>query len=173
MIVTLSHERMLGLWRGRAGLEPALAGASVERFDSLEIDTLLAVKMRAWYLELLDTAPLDRLDVRDVTSRVKVEACGVRCRRVSPGVDVRRVAGVELDGEGAVLLSRGRPGDARALRMLENPLMRHCTAVDEGDGTWTVYGDGALTVRGVMDPGDELYRLDERDLPAADFDAGI
>lgn len=61
---------MLDLWRLAAGLVPAEAEASVERFDSLDIDRRLEIAMRAWYLDLLDNAPVRYLAPGDISRRL-------------------------------------------------------------------------------------------------------
>lgn len=89
---------MLDLWRLAAGLVPAEAEASVERFDSLDIDRRLEIAMRAWYLDLLDNAPVRYLAPGDISRRLvwrRDSATGTLSADIP--ADVRRIIAVRMD----------------------------------------------------------------------------
>lgn len=46
MIITMSHAQMLEAWRLRAGLEPLNSDCSIERFDGIDADRIIAERMR-------------------------------------------------------------------------------------------------------------------------------
>ena len=52
MEITLTPDEMLERWRLYRAMEPLRADCVVERTDGLDIDTILRIQMRAWYLDL-------------------------------------------------------------------------------------------------------------------------
>lgn len=73
MISTLTQEQMLTLWRLSRAFEPLRPDCTVTRTDGIDLDTLLSRQMRGWYLNLLDTAPLEYLQLTDIAPTVAVE----------------------------------------------------------------------------------------------------
>jgi len=76
-----------------------MADASFERFDLLDLDAVLARKMRLWYLDLLDNAPLQHLVTTDIAPQLSFSpslTTPVRpiWRAASIPPDVRRVVAV-------------------------------------------------------------------------------
>lgn len=71
MIVTLTRQQMLQLWRRRLGLDFTTADATVERFDGIDMDACIESRMRSWYLDLLLNADPARLQAVDLSMRVK------------------------------------------------------------------------------------------------------
>lgn len=95
MKMRLSTDEMLQQWRMRRALEPLRSDCVVQRADGIDLDPLLRMEMRDWYLKLLDTASLELLAPEDIAGDVAlvVNADGSavvtlpeRCRRV---VEVR------------------------------------------------------------------------------------
>ena len=103
MLITLDDERMLGLWREGAGLEPALADASIERFDGLDINTVLRVAMRAWYVRYLHDAPVDMAPVTNLLPYAKMTRASLPdtwC--VNLACRTARVLSLDIEGYGSL-----------------------------------------------------------------------
>ncbi len=178
MIITLTHDQMLDLWRLAAGLCPAAVDASIERFDSLDINRRLCLAMRHWYLELLDNAPLRLLRQTDITDRLNFKHTGDLYSARIP-VDTRRVTQVTLGGIPAEILPSPVPmlTDTRLPlnRDTFSPSTDDCRpgATDATDITLSpraavtptaVYVPPTasdIAVYAVLDPGEETYVLDE------------
>lgn len=62
---------MLDLWRLRRGLQPQRTDCTVVRTDGVDIDGLLGRQIDDWYLNLLDTAPVEMLPVTEMRTRVE------------------------------------------------------------------------------------------------------
>ena len=75
MIVELTRDDMLRLWRTRAGLEPLRTDCRVEAVDGTDADSVLEPMMRAWYLNLLDTADTRLLRTEDVSHEIVLTRC--------------------------------------------------------------------------------------------------
>lgn len=177
MIVKYTLDQMLATWRTMAGLEPSLAEASVERFDSVDVERRLFLDMRAWYLDYLREAPLDRVPVSDITDKVRVVAGpGRDWWKVGIVGDVVRIVDIELAGLGPVkLIDPDDPAYAGWLERLRNRMWRvGCCPV-------AVYKPGASTLllkmassnppevtllRAVMTDTDDYYYVDEREIAA-------
>lgn len=172
-MITLSDTRMLDLWRSGAGLEPALADASVERFDALNVDDVLRSAMREWYLDLLHHGPLDMVPVTDIAERATVNADGadnVWQIRLTP--DVTRVVGLSVTGYGPVrLVTLGSDEADRLAEALDNPFVRRSTSpramYNPGERKITVWSTTKPQIdslRAVVVCEDDTYILDERAL---------
>lgn len=171
MILKLQDDSMLEIWRHAAGFEPSLSEASIERFDSLDVNVTMRRAMRAWYLDLIATGDLGYLRVDDITDRVAVVA-GARNGewRVTLPADTGRIVSVELIGYGTVPLVRddrlaeyAASGDNRYLRV--GGAMK--AVVSAGSRELRVYGPVQPEVsrlRAVTIPEDDTYILDERAL---------
>lgn len=67
MKLQLTKTEMLALWKRRHFLESLRADCRVIRSDSVDIDTRCVEDMRAWYLNLLRTAPREYLSAENIT----------------------------------------------------------------------------------------------------------
>ncbi|MDE7135661.1 MAG: hypothetical protein K2N91_03430 [Muribaculaceae bacterium] len=65
MIVTKTRKEMVEEYRSRKGLLP-FAIYQVDREDSDAADLLIERAIDKWYDELLDTAPINMLQVKDI-----------------------------------------------------------------------------------------------------------
>lgn len=177
---------MLDLWRLAAGLVPAEAEASVERFDCLDIDRRLEIAMRAWYLDLLDNAAVRYLAPENISARLvwqRDSATGTLAAEIP--ADVRRVLAVRMD-------VFSLPVDfVRSGRDLVVPADGYvftrsiCSPLCYGDVPPEPAGASAFSafkvpgvVLAITDPGEETYILDDSALSLighADFwpDNGI
>lgn len=64
--VTLEKSAMLELWKRARGFEPLRADCAVTRTDGPDLDALLEMEMRAWYIRQLLTAPIEELPLSDI-----------------------------------------------------------------------------------------------------------
>lgn len=165
MMKTFSQGEMLAEWRKALGLHPLNTDATIEVFESLDTDSVLLRAMRAWYLNLLATAPPAQLPVSNVASRCSLKPRGQLSAIVLPA-DAVRVVSVKLDSwqrpafpvSGEALekrLSRmaspyGQPGDCDPLLFIDS------------DAPLIAPADGRQLeqVMAVTDPGADLYILD-------------
>lgn len=70
MMMVLSEDEMLELWKLRVGLMPARRDCTIEREDGVDLDSKLLVDIRQWYAELLAMGSVDWLPVEDVSGDV-------------------------------------------------------------------------------------------------------
>lgn len=71
-MISLSKQQMLEIWRKRLGLQPRMADCSVAAFEGIDLDDLIAARMREWYLGLLDNAPAHLIPTADIASDVAI-----------------------------------------------------------------------------------------------------
>lgn len=171
MVITLNDDSMLEIWRLAAGFEPSLSEASIERFDSLDIDTTLRRQMRAWYLDLIATGDLGYLRVDDITDRVRISPGGRTGEwRITLPVDTGRVVDIEIEGQGAVTITpeaKTQISDNRYIRC--GGRSKAVLSADRRE--IRIYGTKQPTVnrlRAVTIPEDDVYILDERALGLID-----
>lgn len=175
MIVTLSSQQMLQTWRDCAGLEPLSADCSIERFDGIDINSRLTRLMRQWYLALLDSASPEFIGPPvNATALVSLEQPDDRSTAViTCDPSVRRLVSIRLSGwqceaevrpcdrDPAMLANRfARPGVcAPSAWRLPSSSVR----VAPADA-----GSHIVAASAVIDPGPDVYRLDERALATID-----
>lgn len=163
---------MLQAWRLRAGLEPAEADCSVERFDCVDLDSLIASRMRPWYLDLLDRADSRLLGppASDVASllTVTVSPCGYEAV-VTPHQSLRRLVALRLDAWTTSASVADLPVSPAVVARQSN---RFARATADAPLVWRL-PDGSyravparadslvVAASGYVDPGPELYVLDE------------
>ena len=177
MKITFNDEQMLEMWRTAANLEPSMTEASVERFDSVDINGKLRSAMRAWYLDYLAGAPLDLVPVSELSQSVKlVEGYAPNewiLKFLSP---VLRVVEIAVEGIGHLGIVDPDIAEHRPwLHRLANRFVRH------GSQSTAIYRPGddravlnlptktppvITTVRGVAATDDDVFVIDERVLPA-------
>ena len=163
----LTSEQMLGHWRRYRRLVPERTDCSIELFDGINTDIRLAMEMRSWYLELLDNGDLRHLVLTDIAPRLKLAPVysGVwQCRLPA---DVRRVAGISLEGAVSEIAPVYGDPDSRLSTLCRNRYSRpdgafpmaHISAA----GMMTLYCAGTAPApvlrhaMAVVDPGDEEY----------------
>lgn len=155
---------MLAIWRGALGLDTAYAECSIEQFDGLNVNDLIAQRMRQWYLNLLDTADPALLPTANIAARCTRVARPSNATTITLPDDCRRVVHVRAaswpvaiaptsDTAGAALLGHpfAAPTARRplAIATLRSILIAPCAPAD------------AIEVLAVVDPGEQLYTLDE------------
>lgn len=155
--------QMLRIWRRHLGLDSVRVDCTVEAFDGADIDALITDAMRAWYLELLDTAPLHLVP----TGRATVRSTSVLANslmHITVGPEVRRVVDIESP-------RWSRPAAIMARAGMEVVMSRAMSPYCEWWPWAAVQGrdiiaapleeSDAFTVTAVIDPGADKYILDQ------------
>ncbi len=73
MKLSLTRSEMLERRRLVGGLEPLRTDCSVSHADGIDIDALLEIQLREWYVALLDTAPVGMLAPEDIAGQCSIE----------------------------------------------------------------------------------------------------
>lgn len=174
MIVVLTENQMLRLWRQGARLEPAVADGTFESLDGLLFDDILRTAMRAWYLRLLHEADPGLLRVNNTAVTTQLKALTPGRWELDLPVDTVRLVGLALKDRGLPvrLLDSRDPDDQAEIRALPNRFRRggpNGTAVRGENGRWTLWYTGSdeeapklAYCHTIDDFGDESYILDER-----------
>ena len=173
MLLRLTPAEMLKQWRLMTLLEPlapADSGAAMERTDAVDADGICTAKMRAWYLRQLDTAPVGRLEVSDISSSVTLHCLAEEdAYSISLPREVRRVVGVRLTGWREPVAPAGPAEAAERADCSSNPYLRggDCRPiVTLRDRTLHILSPlcdeaGIEEVSVVMEPSDGMYVFDE------------
>lgn len=176
MIVTLTREEMLRRRRIAAGLEPFRTDCTVERTDGIDIDAILAQDMRQAYLRLLDTAPAHLVAVNAVAATTESLPSTGKGTLIKLPQTCRRVFTVRLSGwEVAAHVAPA----SEALRIIAQQLNPYTRATAAAPVACLAPGCEAGTENAVLawpagtraqisaavDPGEDLYTLDESALP--------
>lgn len=72
MTITLSSTEMLAQWKLCRGFEPLREDCEITRSDGIDLDALLRLEMRNWYLNLLKTAPIDMLAIKNIANDIAI-----------------------------------------------------------------------------------------------------
>ena len=161
---TYTHSQMLAIWRSALGLDTPYADCSVEQFVGINVNDLIAQRMRQWYLNLLDTADPALLPTADIAARCTRVARQNNATAITVPDDCRRVLHIraaswltpippEADTARAALLGHpfASPSARRpiAIASLRSIIVAPCAPAD------------ALEVVAVVDPGEQYYTLDD------------
>ena len=158
---------MLRLWRIAAGLEPLRADCTVEIIEGIDTDAMIRHHMRAWYLKLLDTAPVQLLPVADIAPDLHLaHAPGGAATATLPS-RARRLIDIRLSSWMQPAIPHADP--AATLRLAVNPYCAPgphspaCTATGRHLLLTPARADTDTVVRAmaVTDPGPDAYILDE------------
>lgn len=161
---TLTRSEMLALWRNYRTGEPLRLDCTVERTDGTDYDALLTAEMRAWYLELLDSADEALLAPVELAAQAAVGSAPSGVVTVTAPADVRRIVRLQFAGWGAPVEPVAAP--AAVARAAANPYCRRPVAARLSPRQVAVGGArGALTsLVCAVDPGPESYILDDKAL---------
>jgi hypothetical protein len=177
----LTDAQMLALWRRAQGLEAERSDCSVEVFEGYDIASALSTAMRQWYLNLLDTAPLQYLVCTDISTQITLTNIADGVWQFSLGAEVRRLISLQIEGCTHPSNIQTYDNAQREFALNTNRYSRRGTAnpaaVQLGT-TVTLYcrtatGNAPVIVSAmaVTDPGDEWYIFNESALsliPKAD-----
>ena len=171
MKVSLTTDEMLEVWRLHRALLPLREDCVVERQDGIYLDKYLQREMRNWYLDLLDTGPIEMLKVTDIADETVVRPNADGSASVTLPERCRRVLEVKLSGweRPARIVD---PAELPVVSWQQNPYsMGHESepvAIND-TGTLQLYSipDGVTTPRleslkCIIEPDEGLYVLDER-----------
>lgn len=173
MIIKYTDSQMLDIWRLAANIEPTLSDASIERFDSIDIDRRLRIAMRGWYIDYLTNAEADILPVADLTNYARCTEGSVSGHwTVRMSCEIGRITSLELNGTGIVpLLNPSKPENADVCRRLSNRMARYGNMAvafyTPGTDYINLYVKPSVVpeikaVYGTMVTDDETYTVDER-----------
>lgn len=168
MMLTLSKAEMLRIWRQSAGLEHLNSECTLTRFDGIDIDAIIGRRMRQWYLALLDEG---RPELAGRPSEAAA-LLSVEDGRVTADAAVRRIVSLRLSSWERPAEVADVEGLAGRIRLQANPYSAAgcasplawrdsggCVRVAPCDGS-----DIVVEAQAYVDPGEDLYMLDERAL---------
>lgn len=98
MTITLSSDEMLAQWKLRRGFAPLRTDCVLSRSDGVDLDALLRLEMRDWYLNLLDTAPTRLLSLTSIADEIAIMAHDDNTATVTLPKYCRRLVEFQLDG---------------------------------------------------------------------------
>lgn len=164
-MMTYTQEEMLAIWRTRLGFDELRTDCTVERYDGLDVNAGILAAMRAWYLNLLSTAPAQLLPVRQFSPATS--AAGSSLLRLVPPPECRRVLEVSSPRWACPAEPQSRRDVAGLLAGLSSPYAEAAPGLPVaavcGDGSLLAAPldeDSAVTLTGVADPGPDTYILD-------------
>lgn len=179
MKISLTREEMLKRRRTIAGLEPLRTDCSVTLNQGLDVDELLELDLRNWYLNLLDTAHRRFLATEDVSSLVSTRIVDGHMEITLP-TSVRRVFELRLSNwfMPVTVLPGKNLGEVRLWQHNPYTVAKCDSPVAVAVETelpitrilaWPATEQSVVEcIIAVRDPGKELYIMDECALPAPD-----
>lgn len=94
--ITLDTAAMLALWKRAHGYEPSRTDSTVTRVDGPDIDSLLTLEMRQWYIKALMELPPHMLPLSDIASLVTPVASPLGAASVTLPEGCLRVISVSM-----------------------------------------------------------------------------
>ncbi len=192
MKITLTQAQMLSLWRRAQGLEPTAAAVSLEQWDSIDTEAQLALRMRQWYLRLLDTGDETLVATSDISTQISLRRVGDGLYAATLPATCRRLLRLNVTDECGTSMvvpdadavpetavtryrrRRANPWGAPAFVPVRACVRGHSLVVACG------YGPGGADTlpavseaQAVIDPGDETYILDEAALATIPGDVDL
>lgn len=159
---------MLAQWKLRRGFEPLRADCVITRSDGVDLDALLRLEIRDWYLSLLNTAPIEMLATTNIASEIALAKKDDSTATVILPQNCRRIVEFQLSGW-------DRPAriiddvDSYDALLQHNPFSRGGCAqpvVVKHHNMLYIYslpqGNVSITrAMAVMEPTDGTYEMDE------------
>lgn len=190
MKTTLTQAQMLSLWRRAQGLEPTVGGVSLEQWDSIDTEAQLALRMRQWYLRLLDTGDETLVATSDISAQIALCRVGEGVYAATLPSSCRRLLRLNITDECGTSMVVPDTGDIpetaviRYRRRRANPwgasAFIPARAWVRGQSLIITCGPGAdrdlpviSDAQAVIDPGDETYILDEAALATIPGDVDL
>ncbi len=177
MTLTLTTQQLLRAWRVYSGLEPVNNGCSIERFDSIDIDSVLAARLRQWYLALLDCGDSRFLGPpSDVSDNVHLDGSSLTLDDTVRRLTVVRLSNWLRDAEVV------RPVDvAPVIALCDNPYsapgpasplawQRSCREIVLAPVIRGADGPAVIKALGYLDPGEDKFILDQSAISQIPFD---
>lgn len=163
MIKTLTKSEMLERWTTIRAGEPQRLDCTVSRLDGLDLSAVYEAEMRAWYLDLLDSADESLLAPEDLAEEATVsEAQGLTLVTFPAGV--RRVLRLRFSGWGAPVAPEATP--AKVTLSAANPFCRRPLAAKVAPNVVAVAGARGELVAAdcIVDRGPQAYIFDDKAL---------
>ena len=159
MKLTLTESDMLEIWRRACAIEPLRLDCTADRTDGPDVDAILVDRMRAWYLDLLDNAPLSKLVQIDCVDSASVSfSPDSGLAVVSAPESCRRIVSVRFsDWNFPVAVI-----DSPVPRSASNPFCRRPAAFRIAPDRIAVIGtSGSLSeLKCILDISDKMYVFD-------------
>ena len=175
MKITLTKAEMLRRRRIAGGLEPHRADCAIEQTDGIDIDAVLELQLRQWYLDLLDKGSVSEVAPSNIAASVEISAVSGNPGGtvLTPPEMCRRVFAVKLKGWLRAVEVEPASEAERIIQLQSNPYTAataaHPVAVATGGASggraseilaWPA-ATQALTVTAAIDPGEDYYTFDE------------
>lgn len=163
---------MIARVRSLAAYDSPRADCSIEFNDGIDVDNIIAARVRAWYLALLDEAPENHLAPENFAERADIVSDG-GYTFITPPALCRRIFSIKLAGW-------KRPVDVLPAEMAADTVRRQlnpylaaspdepvavcCPGAEAGTAPRLMVWPASDTVElltAVSDPGPEKYILDE------------
>lgn len=192
MKITLTQAQMLSLWRRAQGLEPTAAAVSLEQWDSIDTEAQLALRMRQWYLRLLDMGDETLVATSDISTQISLRRVGDGLYAATLPATCRRLLRLNVTDECGTSMvvpdadavpetavtryrrRRANPWGAPAFIPVRACVRGHSLVVACGHGSGGADTLPAVSdAQAVIDPGDETYILDEAALATIPGDVDL
>lgn len=169
MIIKLSSDEMLAQWKLRRGFAPLRVDCMITRSDGVDLDELLRLEMRDWYLNLLSTAQVEMLATTNIADDIAIVPMSDGEATVMLPQNCRRIVEFQLEGweRPAIILT---DASSREAFMQQNPFARGNSvqpiALKHGNRLflYTVPQNQQPKITraiAVMEPTDGSYEMDE------------
>ena len=96
--MTLSHQQMLAIWKLRQGFTPQRTDCTADIINAIDIDTILSMQIRDWYINLLDNADISYLVTTDISSRLTPQPHPSGTVTIHLPDGIRRITHIKLKG---------------------------------------------------------------------------
>lgn len=176
MLLNLSTDEMLGVWKLKRYFEPLRSDCELSRTDGVDFDRLQMMEMREWYLNLLDNGDLSLLEVSDIARDVALKHLSDGSATITLPSECRRVVEVKLDGwqRAATIVGSDSPIAALQRSPYSRGRSEEPVAVVH-QGYLHIYTPSSTdsrisSLKCVAEPADGSYRFDERALATVPAD---
>ncbi len=170
MLLNLSTEEMLGVWKLKRYFEPLRSDCELSRTDGVDLDRLQIMEMREWYLNLLDNGDLSLMEVSEMARDVALKHQDDGSATITLPAECRRVVEVKLEGwrQTAIIVGPDSPiaslqrspysrgGSEEPVAVAHQGYLHLYTPVSTASRI--------VSLKCVLEPADGFYRLDERAL---------
>lgn len=172
MKITLTTDEMLVQWKLHRGFAPLRADCVIERTDGVDLDAILRLEMRDWYLNLLDNAPIEMLAPTDIKNSIAIMKQSDGSGVVTLPENCRRVVEFQLKGwrQPAKIITNMNSHEAMLQTNKYSRAKCQSPIVIKHHNKLFIYSlpnDTNPTIEqalAIMEPADGSYILDERGL---------
>ena len=177
MKIRLSADEMLAQWKLRRGFAPLRADCEISRSDGVDLDAILRLEMRDWYLNLLCTAPIEMLATTNIANDIALSLIDNGDAIVILPENCRRIVEFQLEGWEIPARIITDPNSLEAL-LQQNPYSRGNSSrpiVVQQGSRLHVYSlpqskpYKIVRAIAVMEPHDGSYEMDEAALQFIEY----